>query len=97
MKKSIITLQDIIDYVEKHNIPKTIRIGIGLCDSERGDFCRGITIDTPNESCKWDEDEYDWIRDETHGEHCYFSNGHPLETIDDECILMITDGFHYEY
>lgn len=92
-----VTVQDIIDYVEKYNIPKDIPIGIALCSSERGDVCRGIIVDTPNENCEFDEKEFDYIRDETHGEHCYFKGENPMYELETDKMLMLTDGWHYTY
>ena len=96
-KDTYMTVQDIFDYVEKYDIPRDTPIGIALCASEDGDVCTGIIVDTSDEDCDWNEDDFDYVRDETHGEHCYFKGRNPLKDVYSNKMLMLTDGRHCEY
>ena len=101
-KKTAVTLQDVIDYVNEHGIPYDIPIGLALCDNEHGDVCTGIVVDTPDETCPFDEKEHHYVRTETTGQHCDLKGWSPLDTLthiplEKRRVLMLTDGCHREY
>ena len=100
-KETPVTLQDVIDYATEHNIPFDIPIGLALCDSERGDICTGIIVDTPDEACEYDDKNDAYIRTETTGVHCNLKGYSLTEELRDlplneRRVLMLTDGCHSE-
>ncbi len=95
-----LTLQDIIDFADRNGIPYSTPIGMALCDSERGDICRGVVLETSNDACEYDEEEDEYLITETSGEHCYFKGLSPMDELDnipesERKVLMLTDGYHY--
>jgi len=95
-----LTLQDIIDFANRNEIPYSTPIGMALCGSERGDVCRGIVLETPNKACEYDEDNDEYLITETSGVHCFFKGSSPMDEFDnipesERKVLMLTDGYHY--
>ncbi len=92
MKKPNLTLQDIIDFAEKNNLPKTVRIGIFLADSGRGDLGGGVIASTVEAQEVTEDGESHEIDGHI---YCGHMDGEFYEMAEED-VIVITDGYHYE-
>lgn len=87
-----LTVGRLKEWLQKYHIPDDTPIGIYIGDSERGSIANGVIGET---DCIVN-DNFEPERTELSGEHCYCKNGSVLNDIDNDFIVMITDGLHCE-